>query len=212
VATFWLLQVDLAGTVIAEVGLPQEILACRTASAATGTLGSGFEGVAVLPDEDGGYRLLVAQQRGWDYTTPECEGLDDDAGGLNANGEPNQTRLWIYHPRAGTWDQVAWDLAPLPTNASWVGLSEITRAPDGSYVALERDNRTGDFAGLKTLVKVRHDALADGLISNGEKSVYDMMPDVKATNGWITDKPEGVAITGDGRTVVVSDNDGVEVW
>jgi hypothetical protein len=207
-----LLQVDLAGNVINEVGLPQAILDCRDDSTATGTLGSGFEGVAVLPGNGGSYKLLVAQQRGWDYTTPECEDLDDDAGGLNANGEPNRTRIWIYDPVADAWDHVAWELASLPANASWVGLSEVTLAPDGSYVVLERDNRSGDFAGLKTLVKVRHDALADGLISNGEKSVYDMMPDLNATNGWITDKPEGVAITRDGRTFVVTDNDGVEDW
>ena len=99
-----------------------------------------------------------------------------------------------------------------PTYASWVGLSEITYAPDGSYIVLERDNRTGDFAQLKTLVKVRHDAFANGLVSNSEKSVYDMMPNLKATNGWITDKPEGVAITRDGHTFVVTDNDGVEDW
>jgi hypothetical protein len=207
-----LLQVDLTGNVIKEVGLPQEILDCRAASTRRGTLGSGFEGVAVLPDNSGGYHLLVAQQRGWDYTTSACEDLDDDAGGLNARNEPNRTRIWIYDPAAATWGHIVWELAPLLANASWVGLSEVTRAPDGSYIVLERDNRTGDFAGLKTLVKVRHDALADGLISNGEKSVYDLMPDLKATNGWITDKPEGVAITGDGRTFVVTDNDGVEDW
>lgn len=219
-----LLQTDPAGNVMKEVGLPQEILGCRAAErnlgedangdpiGRIGTHGSGFEGVAVLPDEDGAYKLLVAQQRGWDYTTPECEDLDDDAGGLNANGEPNQTRIWIYDPVADTWDHIAWELASLPLNASWVGLSEITRAPGGSYVVLERDNRTGDFAILKTLVKVRRSTAADGLISNSEKSVYDMAPALKATNGWITDKPEGVAITGDGRTFVVTDNDGVEDW
>ncbi len=32
------------------------------------------------------------------------------------------------------------------------------------------------------------------------------------TKGWITDKPEGVAVTGDGRTFVVTDNDAVEDW
>jgi hypothetical protein len=77
---------------------------------------------------------------------------------------------------------------------------------------LERDNRSGDFAALKTLVQVRHQAAADGLISNDEKAMYDMIPDLKATNGWITDKPEGVAITRNGRTFVVTDNDGVEGW
>ena len=207
-----LLQTDLTGNVIKEVSLPQVILDCRAASTARGTLGSGFEGVAVLPGNGGAYKLLVAQQRGWDYTTPDCEDLDDDDGGLNANGQPNRTRIWIYDPVANTWGHIAWELAPLPTYASWVGLSEITRTPDGSYVVLERDNRTGDFAALKTLVKADLNTDADGLISNSEKSVYDMIPDLKATNGWITDKPEGVAITSSGHTFVVTDNDGVEDW
>ena len=207
-----LLQVDFSGNVKKEVGLPDDILACRVTSTSRGTLGSGFEGVAVLPDNSGGYKLLIAQQRGWDYTTSTCEDLDDDAGGLNARNEPNRTRIWIYDPVAATWGHIAWELAPLPANASWVGLSEVTRAPDGSYVVLERDNLTGDFAALKTLAKVHPNAVADNLISNGEKSVYDMMPDLKATNGWITDKPEGVAITSNGRTFVVTDNDGVEDW
>ena len=33
-----------------------------------------------------------------------------------------------------------------------------------------------------------------------------------ATNGWITDKPEGAAVARDGRVFVVTDNDGVEDW
>jgi hypothetical protein len=206
-----LLQTDLDGHVMAEVGLPQEILDCRAASEATGTLGAGFEGVAVLPEGES-YKLVVAQQRGWDYTTPECEDLDDDGNGLNVNGEPNHTRLWIYDPHTQHWDHIPWELAPLPENASWVGLSEITRAPGGAYVVIERDNRTGDFAELKTLVKVDPDAAHDGLVSNDEKSVYNLIPDLEASNGWITDKPEGVAITDDGRTFVVTDNDGVDDW
>lgn len=206
-----LLHLDRSGNVLAEIGLPQEILDCRAASAKRGTLGSGFEGVAILPVRHG-YKLAVAQQRGWDYTTAECEDLDDDAGGLNAKGEPNWTRIWIYDPSTGEWDHVAWELAPLPENASWVGLSEITRAPDGAYVLIERDNRTGDFAELKTLVRVRKIAASDGLISASDKSTYDLIPELDATHGWITDKPEGVAITRDGRTFAVTDNDGVEDW
>ena len=57
--------------------------------------------------------MLVAQQRGWDYTTPECEDLDDDPAGLNA-GEPTQTRIWIYDPDTGEWDYFAWQLEPVP--------------------------------------------------------------------------------------------------
>ena len=38
------------------------------------------------------------------------------------------------------------------------------------------------------------------------------MPSLKANHGWITDKPEGVAVTSAGLTFVVTDNDGVEDW
>jgi hypothetical protein len=207
-----LLQVNAGGTVLQEVGLPAEILACRKASSKKTTLGSGFEGLAVLPRFGWGYRLIIAQQRGWDYTTPECEALDDDAGGLDAHGEPRLTRLWIYDPISKTWSHIAWELAGLTTYALWTGLSEITAAPDGSYVVLERDNRTGNFAELKTLVRVRPHEWGDGAISADEKSVYDFQPELEANNGLITDKPEGVAILGNGQTFVVTDNDGVEDW
>jgi hypothetical protein len=62
-------------------------------------LGSGFEGVAVSRGVAGD-ELLVAQQRGWDYTTPECESLDDDPAGSNP-AEPAQTALWQRPPVRG---------------------------------------------------------------------------------------------------------------
>lgn len=207
-----LIQVDAAGQVLDEVGLPQEIIACRAASSRRGTLGSGFEGVAVLRRPGDAYRLIVAQQRGWDYTTPECEDLDDDSGGLNAAGEPNKTRLWTFDPVTRQWDHISWRLADKPADASWVGLSEISETPSGGYILIERDNRTGDFGLLKTLVQVSLGALADKAVSTGEKSIYDLRPSLLATNGWITDKPEGVAVTPGGRLFVVTDNDGVEDW
>jgi hypothetical protein len=218
-----LIQVDLAGRVLREVGLPQVILDCRRASTRTGTLGSGFEGLAVLPGRGKGdrhdYKLIVAQQRGWDYTaTPatvaprNCEDLDDDGGGLNASGQPNWTRLWIYDPAANTWDHVFWELAPKPANASWVGLSEITETPEGDYILIERDNLTGDFAQLKTLVNIPRRALLDDVVGSGEKSVYDLLPQLRSTHGWITDKPEGTAVNWKGELFVVTDNDGVDDW
>jgi hypothetical protein len=77
---------------------------------------------------------------------------------------------------------------------------------------IERDNRTGDFAVWKTLVKIDRASMADGLVSNAEKSAYDLLPALKGSNGWITDKPEGAAITENGETFVVTDNDGVDDW
>lgn len=210
-----LVQVDASGLVLQEVSLPAAILACRAASTSTTTLGSGFEGVEVVDDGDGTYRLYVAQQRGWNYTTAGCEDLDDDGGGIVGN-EPLQSRIWIYDPfanaGAGSWDAIAWQLAAKPANASWVGLSEITRTPWGDFILIERDNRTGDITELKTLVMVSAAALADGIVTAGEKRVFDLLPALNATHGWITDKPEGVAITPDGDLFLVTDNDGVEDW
>lgn len=206
-----LLQTDKNGVLLAEIGLPPEIEACRAASSNTSTLGSGFEGVAVLRTWHS-YKLLVAQQRGWDYTTPGCEDLDDDDGGFDAHGQPNWTRIWIYDPKSGSWDYINWELAPLPQNASWVGLSEITEIAGGAYVVIERDNRTGDWAELKTLARFRVKDAFDGLVGAADKSVYDLIPKMESTDGWITDKPEGVAVTRSGETFVVTDNDGVDDW
>jgi hypothetical protein len=164
-----LLQTDTLGHVIAEIGLPAEIEACRAASANRGTLASGFEGVTVVPRvRDSGYVLAVAQQRGWDYTTPGCEALDDDPTGANA-GEPRFSRIWLYDPQRREWDHIAYELEPRPPNASWVGLSEITRVGN-SFVVLERDNRTGDFGELKALVKFSSAALVDGVVTRAERA------------------------------------------
>ncbi|GIU86710.1 MAG: hypothetical protein KatS3mg009_1225 [Acidimicrobiia bacterium] len=198
-----LLQLDASGAVLAEVGLPPEVIACRAATTARGSLGAGFEGVTVVPG-DGGYRLLVAQQRGWNYTTPGCEALDDDPADVDAS-EPGWTRLWVYDPAGGTWSHLPYELEPRPPLASWVGLSEVTLAPDGDLVLIERDNRTGAFATLKRLVKTDLDAE----VRRADKTFADLLPALEATRGWFTDKPEGFALTG-GRAYVVTDNDGVE--
>jgi hypothetical protein len=166
----------------------------------------------VIPGPRQRYRLAIAQQRGWNYTTPECEALDDDSDGFNALGEPNLTRIWIYDPRAQTWSFVSWQLAPLQPLAAWTGLSEITLLQNGGLVLVERDNLTGDFASLKTLVRVPSGAGADGLIGTSDKSTYDLLPHLRATRGWITDKVEGVAVSPTGRVYVSTDNDGVDDW
>lgn len=223
-----LIQVDASsGAVLAEVGLPADVLACRAAERAkaasstppppngTGTFGSGFEGLDILPTSSG-YLIFAAQQRGWNYTTSAaCAQLDDDPddGGAAGGGaaEPTWTRIWVYDAQAGTWSHIRYELAAKPANAAWVGLSEITLVDDG-WVLIERDNLTGDFGVFKTLVKLPLAPGGDDAFTRGEKSVYDLRPRLTATNGWITDKPEGVAVLPDGRLFVVTDNDGVDGW
>jgi hypothetical protein len=207
-----LLQLDTRGAVIAEVGLPDQVLACRAASANRGSLGAGFEGLAVEREAGGGYVVHVAQQRGWDYTTPGCEDLDDDPTGANA-GEPGWTRVWTYTPTttpgSGAWTHVPYQLEPVPPNAAWVGLSEITPAGDGTFAFIERDNLTGDLSRLKWLTR---GSLSSGPITRASKATFDLLPALRATHGWITDKPEGLTIARDGRVYVATDNDGVEDW
>jgi hypothetical protein len=39
---------------------------------------------------------------------------------------------------------------------------------------------------------------------------HDVLPNLKAGNGWVLDKLEGTAISKSGRVLVVTDNDGVD--
>jgi hypothetical protein len=38
----------------------------------------------------------------------------------------------------------------------------------------------------------------------------DLLPPMRATKGWISDKPEGLALLANGELVAVTDNDGVD--
>ncbi len=198
-----LLQTDSNGTVETTAELPPSIRHCRAQSGQTANLDNGFEGVAVQPGNNG-YRLLVAQQLPWTYTSgSHCQDRDDAKG---------MTRLWRYNPVNQRWDSIAYELQATPEDASWVGLSEIKRAPDGAYLLIERDNRTGEYAAVKDLVRVPAGALRDGRIEASETTRIDLIPHLAATNGWISDKPEGVAIDADGTVYLATDNDGVQGW
>jgi len=180
-----LLQVNRSGNVVAEIGLPADVLACRRASTNRGTLGSGFEGVAVQATGGGRYVLRVAQQRGWDYTTPECEALDDDPTGANA-GEPVRPGV---EPRA------------LPARAG--------PAPGGVGGAV------GDRAAGRRQVRLHRARQPCGStlsrpVTRDAKRRLDVLPPLRASAGWISDKPEGFTVAKDGRAHVVTDNDAVD--
>ncbi|MDN3517673.1 esterase-like activity of phytase family protein [Aquisalimonas lutea] len=197
-----LLRVETSGEITATAKLPPSIRQCRAESEHRSTLDNGFEGVAVEPTGSG-YRLLVAQQLPWTYTTERCSGRDDDTG---------ETRVWRYNPDNQRWQSITYELEATPEQASWVGLSEIKRAPDGAWLFIERDNRSGAYAAVKHLVRVPDAALADGRITRAEKSRVDLIPYLKDAQGWISDKPEGLAVREDGHLRLVTDNDGVNGW
>ena len=98
----------------------------------------------------------------------------------------------------------------MPLSMSRTTMDRISAVPHG-FILLERDNLSGDFAQLKTLVHVDRRALRDG-VARSDKRTFDLIPSLLESHGWITDKPEGVAIDASGSTFVVSDNDGVDDW
>ena len=61
-------------------------------------------------------------------------------------------------------------------------------------------------------MKINGTADDDGIVTQAEKTTYDLLPNLLATNGWTTDKPEGFAVGSDGRAYAVTDNDGVDEW
>jgi len=197
-----LLQVSPDGTVEATAKLPPSIRHCREASNRTSHLDNGFEGLAIQQHNEG-YRVLVAQQLPWTYTSDRCSDRDDARG---------MTRLWRYNPANQRWDSITYELPTTPENASWVGLSEIRRAPDGAYLLIERDNRTGEYAEIKHLVRVPASALRNGRVKASETTRVDLIPHMAATEGWISDKPEGLAIDADGTVYLSNDNDGLDDW
>jgi hypothetical protein len=225
--------------VVDEVRLPAAVDACRAAEFAlsqsadppppngAGTLGSGFEGLDIVPAEGGKYRIYAAQQRGWNFTQTlasglDCNTIDDDPNDLDG-AEPTWTRIWVYEfdpaTQTGTWlPHIPYQFQPKPADAAWIGLSEITYTPEG-WILIERDNLTGSFptpAGAatpnnyKTLVRIPLDPGSDGFYASDDKSIFDLRPSLLATNGYVTDKPEGVGVLSDGDLYVVTDNDGVD--
>ncbi len=177
-----ILRVDGTGAIIETIGLPAELAAQETRF--------GFEGIAVQGDT-----LWLAVQREW---------KDDPK---------DMVKLVAYDLKEESWGAVHYPL-DAPGEGAWMGLSEITLHGDWAYV-LERDNQVADKAATKKLYRV---ALADlkpaelggPLPVVAKELVRDLMPDLKAGNGYVLDKVEGFAIDAAGEGFVVTDNDGVD--
>ncbi|SDC86769.1 esterase-like activity of phytase family protein [Actinokineospora iranica] len=181
-----LVEVDAQGAVVREVPLPAGVAATAT--------GNGFEGVAVV-----GGHVWVAVQREWKTDIP------------------GQATLARFTPATGEWAFVAYPLDAAPTGA-WVGLSELTALNDRTLLVLERDNQRGDAATLKKVYRVdisRVTPAAEGQPKPvlAKRPVRDLIPALQAGGGAVHDKPEGLAVVGEGlfaRLVGVVDNDGLD--
>ncbi len=182
-----LVQVAKDGVVERRIALPGEI------SAGLGKY--GLEGVAVQGSG--------AEETVWVVLQRE---LKSDPKGV--------TRIGKYAPASGEWQWYGYQLETTSTEGDWIGVSEI--AVDGdSLLLLERDKLSGPAAAVKGVYRVAIPG-EPGVAGTAvpavvpKTRVHDLLPELSATNGWVQEKVEGMAIAGNGGLYVVTDNDGVD--
>ena len=176
-----LYHVNAEGEIEEEVGLPSELMAVERRF--------GFEGITKV-----GNTLWMAVQREW--------GDDPE----------NHVKLVAYNIETGDWGAVAYEKAAPETG--WVGLSEIVAWGDSFYV-IERDNQIGAAAVTKKIHRIPASEMVPAPLGGelpvvSKEEVRDLIPDLKATGGYVLDKVEGLAIMEDGTAWVSTDNDGVD--
>ncbi len=188
-----LLQVDPnSGAVMQEVTLP--------AALEDNARNNGFEGLAA----DGNY-IYAAIQRAW----PDTGDMDEV-----------HTKIARYNLTTGEWGFVYYPFEP-EGDGDWIGLSELTRLPDGYFGVIERDKgwgpTTGFNAELKSIFKIdladaefRAFDDASGLVTIEKELMIDVLPELAKRSIWTAEKLEGFAVAANGKMYVVTDNDGVD--
>jgi DNA-binding beta-propeller fold protein YncE len=184
-----LIEAAADGTVLREVRLPPEVDALQRSN--------GFEGVAVT-GSGASEKVYVAFQREW---------VGDPSG---------KVRIGEYTPATDSWRFFYYPLDAVESPAGgFVGLSELVSLGNGRFATIERDNQGGRDARIK---KVYVFSIA-GLTPQLQGGVFpvvtkyealDLLPELQSFNGWVLDKPEGLAVAADGGVYVVTDNDGVD--
>ena len=186
-----LVEIAPDGKVVQEIELPASVNALQRSN--------GFEGVAVV-GSGSHEKVYVAFQREW------------------ANDPARHVRIGEYRPSEGKWRFFYYpiDAVASPAGGS-VGLSEITALDDDRFAVIERDSIGGPDARIK---KIYTFSIA-GLVPQEQGSVapfpvvtkklaIDVLPVMRATNGWTLDKLEGFAVAKNGEAYAVTDNDGLD--
>ncbi|WP_221357999.1 esterase-like activity of phytase family protein [Streptomyces beigongshangae] len=181
-----LVRLDRDGVTKQTVSLP--------AGVAAGLGKQGFEGVTATTDRKGHEILWTVLQR---EVAGDPEGI---------------ARVGRYDTRAGTWSWYGYRLATTTADGDWIGLSEITVVGD-KLALVERDKLNGPAARVKRVHTV---GLPAGAAPEGELPVLrkslalDVLPALKAGNGWTQEKLEGLTVGGNGEVYAVTDNDALD--
>jgi len=144
----------------------------------------GFEGVATNAE---GTKVYVAIQREFE-------------------GDPENTvRIAEYDLETQTWNYYFYPLDTDNVEESWVGLSEIARDTDGSFLIIERDNQGGVNGSANARIKrIYRISLADA--EPGSILEKSLVMDLLSDYDWIEEKIESLAVTDQGYWFA-SDND-----
>lgn len=175
----------------------------------------GLEGVSSTKDANGVEQLFVAVQRPL-WKDPEAK--DREA----LEGE-NTTRIGKYDTKTKKWQWFGYELEKPAGKGDWMGLSEITALDDKHLLVIERDKLNGPDAKVKRVMKVTLPEGGEGAGTgeaqgaNGgalpmvkKELAVDVLPKLRATNGWTQEKLEGFTIAADGQMYAVTDNDALE--
>jgi len=181
-----LVRLDAAGVTRQVVPLPADIAA---------SLGKqGFEGVTATVD---GHRREIV------WAVLQRAAATDPAGVV---------RLARYDVAAGTWSWFGYQLGSPSTPGDWIGLSEIT-VVGNRLAVIERDKLNGPAAKIKRIytVDLPRAAAPPGPLRVLPKTLaYDVLPALRATNGWTQEKLEGLTVGENGQVYAVTDNDGLQ--
>ncbi|GAB2591474.1 hypothetical protein Aab01nite_39010 [Paractinoplanes abujensis] len=120
----------------------------------------------------------------------------------------NVVRIGKLDLRTGSWSWLLYPLDAAPVG--WTGLSEIVAVDGNTFAVIERDNQRGPRASIKRVYTFDVPATWSGTPAVRKKLVKDLLPLLKADNGWVQDKVEGLAVAGDGQTYAVTDNDAID--
>lgn len=192
-----IIKTDAFGNVLAEITLPAVL--------ANNARNNGFEGIAVQ-GKAGEEMVYVAIQRAW-----------PDAGDTD---EVN-TKIGRYDVAKAEWTFVHYPLEP-EGEGDWIGLSDLTPMPDGTFAVIERDKGWGPSTGFNAELKAvywidlyRADFRPyiegeDNLVTIEKCLLIDVLPKMERRSIWTAEKLEGFAINKYGKTFFVTDNDGVD--
>lgn len=183
-----LLRLDAAGRLVETVSLPADVVAVMRAQ--------GLEGVTATTDRAGHEQVWIAVQR--ELTT--------DPVGV--------TRLGRYDVASKTWAWFGYRLEATSAAGDFIGLSEIAVVGDRLAV-IERDALNGPDARVKRVYSLPLPATSEvpaaGTLPVLPKTLdVDVLPLLRATNGWTQEKLEGLTVGGDGQVYAVTDNDGLD--